>query len=1330
MFKLHYFRMFLFFFSAVFVGIGFFPSAQAAPLTEQRWTALSTSASAGSGISVEVESQASGLHVSCTLGGVWMRDVELDSVAFTKLEVPGAGVTGLDGAPELPAWRRLIEVPLDATNVRIEMDSALAKASAAPLSANHPICPVQPPQPKTANSVDVKPLVWNKSLYQESGSMLPEAAVVEEYGVIRGHRYVMVTVYPFDYNPASGALTPRKTLDFQIRWEQSKSAATGTDDRLDSPAYAAMLHDSVLNSSGAKSEASSGVEGYLIIVADALAENAQLQTFVDWKQAQGYKVSIATATEAGTTNEGILAYIRTAYTTWALPPTYVLLVGDTDTIPHWVSTQMDNPATDLYYTILDGTEWYTPDVMLGRLPVATEEQLDAALKKILTFEQMSWPASYDGWEQRAAFLAGSDNRSVTEGTHNYVIKTYLTPAAFTSDMLYSVAYGATAASVTDAINAGRSIVAYSGHGGSALWADGPAYTQANVRSLTTEAPPVVLSFACDTAEYTSSECFAETWLRAEHGAAAFFGSSTTSYWGEDDILERVMFEGLFAENSATVGAMIAYGKTKLYQHYSSSTAMMHRYFDMYNTFGDPSMALFTSAVEELDVSHQASLSPVAAYLNVNIAQDGARAALSSEDGVIGVGISASGVAQIPIAEPISATELQLVVTAQNHRPYIASIIVAPEIDGVLSLDETAYTCTDTIQFTLIDADLAGAQSNEITVSCGADTETVVLEEGDRQGILRGSIELACSEAAAGDHVLQVAHDETITAQYEDLNTSTGVLEARTASALVDTQSPVISNVAFVEGTSTTAVITFETNESAQPSAMYGPSYGEPYPSSQSSAVKGVQHTLYLSDLEPSSLYFFQVSAVDGCGNKAVSEEVLHFNTLARMEHFTQCFDTELNDLTNHTITFVPDGSDNYYAASITAASVFPTPINGSNPLSLKDDSSYYIALSGSQFPFYGVNYSGYYVGSNGYITFGKSDVTMLEDIDTHFALPRISAMFNDLDPESGGAIAWMQYTDRAVVTFLNILKYGSNATNSFQIEMFFTGVIRITWLNVESSDGLAGLSDGLGMPADFTETDLTALSDIIPSVTSSRCMGPPSGKAASIEFLVTFSKPVLGVDIPDFRVTTTGVDGAGVENVTPLSDSIYLVETATGVGEGTIRLDVVDDDTITDTLDVPLGGGGKGNGDFTDGDVYTLDNVGPSVVSARVAAPNALYVEFSEAMDAASALDPACYSISGTGQGTLAETPDEVVWVEGNIYMLLWTQGGMVSGGDITVTVNGAEDAAGNSVGESNTSTLENLDASLPMTWATEFLVLLAMAAGMCYLGRMRRAGRCYRHGK
>jgi hypothetical protein len=133
---------------------------------------------------------------------------------------------------------------------------------------------------------------------------------------------------------------------------------------------------------------------------------------------------------------------------------------------------------------------------------------------------------------------------------------------------------------------------------------------------------------------------------------------------------------------------------------------------------------------------------------------------------------------------------------------------------------------------------------------------------------------------------------------------------------------------------------------------------------------------------------------------------------------------------------------------------------------------------------------------------------------------------------------------------------------------------------VRSTDA-AGNPDAT--PASFTWSLDTGL----PFVTSIlRANGSPT-ELPSVDFTVTFTKPVTGVDVTDFTPVITGLSGVSVTGVSG-SGTTYTVSVDTGTGDGTLRLDLLDDDSIGDIFGNKLGGPGTGNGDYTTGEVYTI----------------------------------------------------------------------------------------------------------------------------------------------
>jgi subtilisin family serine protease len=196
-------------------------------------------------------------------------------------------------------------------------------------------------------------------------------------------------------------------------------------------------------------------------------------------------------------------------------------------------------------------------------------------------------------------------------------------------------------------------------------------------------------------------------------------------------------------------------------------------------------------------------------------------------------------------------------------------------------------------------------------------------------------------------------------------------------------------------------------------------------------------------------------------------------TVKPIDYFTELFGSGDNDLDNHTLTLVPDNSVQFYTACLEDASGFPVDPAGGTVLTLNDDDYYEVQLQGSVVSLYGTSYDALYIGSNGYITFVSGDTHYFEQFSDHFALPRIAALFDDLNPAAGGTISYKQLADRIAVTFENVPEFSLNTDNTFQIEIFFDGRIRITWLGIDAHDGIAGLSAGNGLPDYFVERDIS-----------------------------------------------------------------------------------------------------------------------------------------------------------------------------------------------------------------------------------------------------------------
>ena len=121
-----------------------------------------------------------------------------------------------------------------------------------------------------------------------------------------------------------------------------------------------------------------------------------------------------------------------------------------------------------------------------------------------------------------------------------------------------------------------------------------------------------------------------------------------------------------------------------------------------------------------------------------------------------------------------------------------------------------------------------------------------------------------------------------------------------------------------------------------------------------------------------------------------------------------------------------------------------------------------------------------------------------------------------------------------------------------------------------------------------------------PSVSSvTRTGASPTTNAATVDFTVTFTEAVSPVDAHDFALSAPPtLTGASIASVNTSDDTTYTVTVNTGSGAGALRLDVVDDDTIENSLGQKLGGTGLSGGNFTSGESYNIDKIAPTVISS------------------------------------------------------------------------------------------------------------------------------------
>ncbi|MEG4322090.1 hypothetical protein QUB64_21765, partial [Microcoleus sp. Aus8_D2] len=221
----------------------------------------------------------------------------------------------------------------------------------------------------------------------------------------------------------------------------------------------------------------------------------------------------------------------------------------------------------------------------------------------------------------------------------------------------------------------------------------------------------------------------------------------------------------------------------------------------------------------------------------------------------------------------------------------------------------------------------------------------------------------------------------------------------------------------------------------------------------------------------------------------------------------------------------------------------------------------------------------------------------------------------------------------------------------------------------------------------------------IPIVDGIQLADANPAQADTVNYTVTFNQSVTGVDIADLTLNSTGVTGASIAAVTG-SGASYNVSVNTGQGSGTVGLNLVDNDSINNSLLIPLGDVGQGNGNFM-GQNYTIDKTPPTVSfdpvtpDPRNTSVSKIPITFSEPV---TNFNTAALTLTNNGvvvplTGATLNTSDNTNWTLDNLTGL--------TGGDgnyqlsLTAAGSGIVDRAGNAL-NTNASDIWSADFTAP----------------------------------
>jgi len=650
------------------LALALFPSAGFAAATE-----ISLRASQANRIVLEVE-----------LGDLSLESVKIGGQAAHTLRADGTVSLMEAGAPELPVLRRTLLIDDVA-----DIEARIVEKSVEYRSAGV----ILPSKGHLSRDVDPALVPYRFGAAYRTDQFYPaEEVVVHDPFIVRDFRGVVVELRPVRYNPVTGQLAVAKRLTVEI----SQKPGTGTNplrhDRAAGgidPEFLAIYENLFANwkMEGDRYAILPEPGRCLILTADPFYD-AVLPLF-GWDLQKGLPTILTRLSDVGPNATDVKGYIQSLYDA---PEglTYVVLVGDAAEMPYLLGTA-ENAPSDPMYVKLAGDDHY-PDALISRISAQNVTQVETQVARSIRYEKTPDTGAAAAWYHRATGIASAQYGG---GAYDWQRADWLRDSLLTHtftdvDQFYSP--NATKQMVLDALNEGRSVLNYLGHGSETYWVT-TGFDVQDVYSLENGfRNPYICDVACVNGDFTYNESFAEAWLRAgtaetPKGAIGIYAASTDASWVPPCDMQSEVIRLMTEGTCMSLGGLSFNGVMKamdLWPGYEATKLM-----EQYHLFGDCTVLVRTDVPAPLVVEHDGTLPfGQSTYMVATPGVSGARVALYADQLMYdSVYSDETGQAVLSIDPlPPAGTELLLTVSGANLETVVETVSIVPSSDAAVGIE--------------------------------------------------------------------------------------------------------------------------------------------------------------------------------------------------------------------------------------------------------------------------------------------------------------------------------------------------------------------------------------------------------------------------------------------------------------------------------------------------------------------------------------------------------------------------------------------------------------------------------------------------------------------
>jgi hypothetical protein len=557
------------------------------------------------------------VKVKVTIPGYHQKLVKIDGRECLSIQMPGSSMYMKQGCPLVPQITQLVKIEHDC---EFKVEVIAIEEVEVDLEA-----PIVPSKGHFSRNIDPETVPFEFGPVYTEDAFWPSAE--DQFQIGKNFQWrdacgVRLQVLPIRANHVQMKMKVLKSAIVVIKTEQATfggySIATSQPDQT----YSQMYSDMFINYEEPAYDLRASVpdaDNRKVVVVTPKKFESLLADWTAWKKKSGYQVTVYTVDD-GVTASQIKTYLQGLYDNAGTRFGYVVLIGDAAYTSNFEIAQpmptfkgkKEGAAADRVYVRLAGDDNY-PDAFISRISGNNNTEISNQLAKIIAYE--SNPKAGE-WFTKGIGIASNQgspsDKERAEWLQNGGGKTQKVPVAdggmigygYSSfdDIYDPYAY---AEDVAKAVNDGRSLIFYIGHGSSTSWGT-TGFSVSDIHKLNNDGQyPVIWSVACVNGQFVHNvECFGEAWLRqANGGAVAIECASTNESWVPPCDKQSETANSMIHKKHFTFGALEAAGCIKGLEVWGDTDSSEgNKMAEQCHLFGDCTMLVRTKKPQVVSVN--------------------------------------------------------------------------------------------------------------------------------------------------------------------------------------------------------------------------------------------------------------------------------------------------------------------------------------------------------------------------------------------------------------------------------------------------------------------------------------------------------------------------------------------------------------------------------------------------------------------------------------------------------------------------------------------------------------------------------------------------------